>query len=436
MLVYSIHFEKSGVSSWRRRNDLARGAPIHLYTLSPGENPGIFVAPTNKNSNPTSRGNAKRSQLAANANARRRTASGKKNAAGVRMGNPDADPGVRAYEAALMSPFSPMALGAQVPDMYSYPTTTYHTEGTITLVSNASGIASVLLTPQPYFSMVDVSGGSILETGMAPYVASTSCYAAVSLANLSSVLTNCRVVGGGFQVRNLMPPTTCTGRLILAPVPLSGVPPGPKLLGNQVAGVSKVVDIAIGIAPPATGFASSILELPKAKELTMQDLIASTLEFTFHPITAKAFDFCATDDSTDYNSADSMIGNDALTNATGTIIGAHDSLASSSIGLGFDSAAILFTGCPASTTIAEIKYVLHFEGTPSMPSSSTGTLAPAVTPKVIVRPAQHLNILGKVLSRDNVRLATGLAASVAGGGVAGGASFVARTALAKLGLSF
>lgn len=38
---------------------------------------------------------------------------------------------LESYHAALVSPFHPLAIGAQVPDLYSYPTSTYHAEGTV-----------------------------------------------------------------------------------------------------------------------------------------------------------------------------------------------------------------------------------------------------------------------------------------------------------------
>jgi len=76
-----------------------------------------------------------------------------------------------------------------VPDLYSYPTSTYHAEGTIVVSSNASGVASLALFPHPYCTLIDMTTASVASTGMSQYTTNNpNFYASASLANMTGVL--------------------------------------------------------------------------------------------------------------------------------------------------------------------------------------------------------------------------------------------------------
>lgn len=62
-------------------------------------------------------------------------------------------------------------------------------------------------------------------------------YTAVPREVLSDKLSNYRTVGVGYEIRNLINQTLCTGRVIGAKVPLINTIPGPTFLGNVAINV-------------------------------------------------------------------------------------------------------------------------------------------------------------------------------------------------------
>lgn len=260
------------------------------------------------------------------------------------------DASLQSYELALSLPFDKDAIGATVPDMYSYPTATYHAQGTITLSSNATGVSSVLLLPHPFLSLLDMTGASVNTAGMQQYTNTTVAYAATTQANLAGELTNFRVVGCGYKVRNLLPPTTATGRVIVAPIPVSGLFPGPSLLSSAAGNNNNIAASAIGINTGSltNGFGSDILELPAAEEFTVQDIIANSIHLNCQPVTPAAFDFHSALNFIGYNAADNLIGGNAYNIVAGTVVAGNDSLASENA-LGWDAYMFRAEGLPVST---------------------------------------------------------------------------------------
>lgn len=90
------------------------------------------------------------------------------------------DSNVKSYLKALSDPFSPEAVGIRIPDPYPYPTIGYRSEGLITVTSNSSGIASVLLLPHPFLSLVNMCNTSTISTTMTNINSSTGLYAAIT----------------------------------------------------------------------------------------------------------------------------------------------------------------------------------------------------------------------------------------------------------------
>jgi len=81
---------------------------------------------------------------------------------------------------------------------------------------------------------------------------------------MTAVFSNYRVVGGGIQIRNLQPPTSATGRVIVAPVPLCGTVPGPSVLGINAMVNANAAFVIAGVQATSntSGIPSDILELP------------------------------------------------------------------------------------------------------------------------------------------------------------------------------
>jgi hypothetical protein len=349
---------------------------------------------------------------------------------------------LQSYELALSMPFDKSAIGATVPDMYSYPTATYHAEGTTTLSSNASGVISVLLLPHPFLSMVDMTGTSVNTSGMQQYLNTTVAYAATTQANLAGELTNFRVVGCGYKIRNLLPPTTATGRIIVAPVPVSGLFPGPSLLATAAGNNNNIAAAAIGVNTGSltNGFGSDILELPAAEEFTVQDVIANSIHLNCQPVTPAAFDFHNSLNFIGYNAADNLVGGNAYVITTGTIAAGNDAISSESA-IGWDAYMLRAEGLPISVTnCLEIEYVIHYEGTPKLPSGA-GTLAPGAAPKPHINLLGHMSVLSRVLNRPPIKLATDIVGRGISGykalmsGDLGGAVSAGSSIFAKLGLT-
>jgi len=355
---------------------------------------------------------------------------------------------LNSYAAALHAPFDRAALGAKVPDMFSYPVATYHCEGTVTLRSDANGVSSVVITPDPFCTLVDATTASVASTSMYNYVGAYTAYAAVTQTNLSNQLANFRVVGGGIEVRNLMPPTTATGRVITATVPMADVLPGPNALSNTSISNFTLVNKLTSVVPSSgshvsqgtSGLPSTILQLPGAVHLSSQDLISSNLKVNFKPCSPEAFHFRSTQN--DYILG--YTGSTAINEAAGANLvsgipatsynNLNDSFASKAP-LGFDAILLRFEGCTPSTTIADVKYVLHFEGSPTVTNNVASIIADAQASSY-VDIAGHQSVLSKVLSMPNIMIGMDALASGISGFAKGGMIGAASNVLSKLGMTF
>jgi len=352
---------------------------------------------------------------------------------------------LNAYASALMRPFSKAAMGAQVPDMYSYPTATYHTEGTITIISNNLGVASFIMTPDPYCSFIDMTTASVNTSSMARYFGtSPDAYASVIQSSLAGVLTNYRVVGGGIQIRNLLPPTTATGRVIIATVPMADNMPGPNSLLCATSNYTLAAH-AIGVRPAGgsdiasttAGLNSNIIQLPGAVELTVQDLISQSLSVNFRPVSPGAFDFKnVTNDQYLTSIAGVPYSDQAIvSNATGLGNPAvSDSLASKQP-TGFDAICVRLEGLPPLAICADVRYVLHFEGTPAL-TNAVGSIVPAVQNSPVVNVIGHQRVLDSALSTSNIMFGVEAIAAGVAGYASNGLTGAASNILAKLGMSF
>jgi hypothetical protein len=315
------------------------------------------------------------------------------------------DTALASYAAAISDPFSDLAIGAQVPDMYSYPTSTARAEGTIILNSNGAGVASVLIGAHPYLSMIDMAGcyGS---SGMNAWTTSTTAFGATSYGALSGLLQNYRVVGGGIEIRNLMAPTAAVGRCIAAKIPAIGPVPSANILDNIACLPQNLSGLYCNIAPATAtaGYSGDLLEFPEAQEFTMQDLITNCLEINFKPTSPEAFRFHGSQTRDSVNATVNLGAGSIVTASTGVVIDTYDNSSNMEVE-GFDCILLLFNGLPATTaSVVEIKYIYHLEGSP-LQSTSAGALAPAAKAVSHVNPLGHAQVLSKVLNNPTIKLA-------------------------------
>jgi len=229
-----------------------------------------------------------------------------------------------AYAAALNAPFSEQALGAQIPDIFSYPTDTRHFRSSFTVSTNNVGAAEIILYPSPVFSIASpiqvinggyakpiVTGGQVLDTcsnyntGIAPSVSGGSTTAntmdvrcCVTAAQLSGLYTQYRVVGWGYKIRALGNFSTTAGRVQVASIPAPRFMPNQGLIEKGgatwhtnwgqydayaalfgTAGFANRTNVIDGypLASP-TSFAGNILNYPVSVEATCVQLQQSSLK--------------------------------------------------------------------------------------------------------------------------------------------------------------
>jgi hypothetical protein len=346
------------------------------------------------------------------------------------------------YQLALSDPFNDLAVGARVPDMYSAPTVTFHSRGTTILKSDTNGILSATMLPNPYATFVDMMSTSISSSSSLAYTVgvSTSIYAATSITALQAQFSSYRVVGVGFKIRNLLPPSTATGRLIVAPVNMVSGGVGPSTLTTTSVYNNNFVNLCTGAYPGAlnSAYNAGILAFPSALECTSQDVIVDSLGIFLKPISPDAFAFTNCDTSPTLNATQYYGTGEVVTAATGLIVSADNT--GSIFRGGWEAIALRGEGLPVSVNCFEIQYILHYEGTPATGYLAAGTMVPSAPARSVININGFNDALSKALSKQNIGIASDLIATGALGfasaGPAGAIKDIGATILAKLGMQF
>jgi len=174
------------------------------------------------------------------------------------------------YAAALNAPFSEAALGAQIPDIFSYPTDTKHFRQTFTIQTDTSGNWEGVILPSPCFSIAAPCQATSLSAG-APVLAKTitggqSCFSdtvsvpltrvnggtgdtpamqvngCVKVDTLNSIYQQYRVVGWGYKMRAISSVNSTSGRVQFASIPAPKRLPDVGFFNNTQAGRPNNVD--------------------------------------------------------------------------------------------------------------------------------------------------------------------------------------------------
>jgi len=166
----------------------------------------------------------------------------------------------KSYTAALVAPFSQGALGAQIPDIFSYPTDTKHFRQTFSIRLDKNGAFEGCIMPSPVFSLMApaqwttshtagpsglIYGGfqtiQVAPNGIHPAtvpgatlsdpvtqdlflnsVQVNSCCSSTTMANAFSQF---RVVGWGWKIRALTNLNNTQGRIQFASIPAPRIVP-------------------------------------------------------------------------------------------------------------------------------------------------------------------------------------------------------------------
>lgn len=115
------------------------------------------------------------------------------------------------------------------------------------------------------------------------------------------------------------------------------------------------------------GIPATIITLPGALECTMQNLITNKVLVSTMPITPEAFNFhtCRILEPLSVGPLVFHMGAEEF-DINGVVDTEPIDSADSGEIKGLEGVLLRFEGLPLSTTCVEIKYVFHFEGTPSM----------------------------------------------------------------------
>jgi len=147
------------------------------------------------------------------------------------------------YPIAVLAPFDSAAEGAQIPDFYSFPTSTQRLHTTSTLVADADGSFDLMLQPNLlYTAHVSNSTTFGLSSSLATWPVmnngsanqSMGSYGVMSMTDLNNY-AQYRVVGFGARLRSLLIPQTGTGVLYGASLPSRKYIPGDQFIGSAAA---------------------------------------------------------------------------------------------------------------------------------------------------------------------------------------------------------
>jgi len=347
------------------------------------------------------------------------------------------NPNTESYRCALTDGFNPKAVGARVPDMYSYPTTTYKLKGTFPLKSDATSSCSVLLTGNPFLSMVDLTTSSVdASCPMFQYTTSNWVYAAADPLNTWNSVANLRVVGVTYRIRNQLPVNTCTGRMITGTVPTVPCDLSVIDLQNYAVTNGAVLNKLLGFSESVSGNlvagvgSATILNLPTSKDISLQQIMGNSTQYCVKPTSPNAFNFMSTNPNGDINSTQSTGGDVITTSATSAVV--HVSSNRSIGDGGWDSLLINFEGVPASSTIAYIDYIFHIEGTPQTAQSNATVPVPDANTPSRVDINGFNSILSSVLTKDNLSLIADIGDSAFGGYKNGGTMGALGSVMQKL----
>jgi len=316
------------------------------------------------------------------------------------------------FLSALIDPFNPTSIGCTVPDPFPFATVPYHIHQTTVVgppVSSSITSGAIMFLPNPLLSMIDLqhtlsltgSNVSIQSTPMTVFnVGGTSpgscVYGACSAPNLSSILSTYRTVSWGVKISNLQPELSATGRLIIGFLPIGDTVP--SFSDFQAATLSSVFTPITNI--PNTVLASStILELPTAFEITVQDLLSGDLEISGMYTNSNFWTFKA---NINQGAAPNLMGDDVTVNGVGSVtsIGYKDITRC----VGGCAIVIYYEGFPLPSTISnmlQFETIYHLEGSPQLAVSGNAIPVASMSVKPNVGSSVALENSMQVASKES-----------------------------------
>jgi len=309
------------------------------------------------------------------------------------------------YRAALSDPFSTLAQGARVPDMYSVPTATRHITRKLTLSSNASGEADLVVLPSAFYHAVSargsVVGGSTWVTGDG--VSTTNSVVFTTTAAMAAQLVNYRIVGYGVKVIGVASMTTNSGSITIATAPTEGfqniqtAPVGGQASNTNNAAMTVANTLTSWGVPNVSNVVSvaALVDLPNSLESSMVNISERPITVTPKICSPSAFQFkMCSDVGPGYN----------IQSQTSLAVVSAGNASYLQVG-GLETVIIAATGLPVSTSVLDIEITYHLEGIPFI-SATANTQIGSDAAAIVCDPMGWMNVIKDVAAVPAFKAAT------------------------------
>jgi hypothetical protein len=286
------------------------------------------------------------------------------------------------FASELANPFGAKSIGCKVPDLFSFPTSSYHFRGNVVLNSVSNGTAGGVFLPNPLTSFIDTPLDVLGLTG----VTSTSMarlntqplYGATNLSSLTPLLQDYRVSSWGIRITNLQPALSATGRLYVAIVPAIGVPFTPAIFSTtgSTPGSGNVANFLVGSTASTWVCTADVLDLTIAQEVTVSDMMSGVISVAPPPINTTFYDFKSLQSNTTYLGG-FTVSNETLSSSGGTTLTTNEQFMVNGVGPldGGCSIVVFADGLPFNVPAFEVEYIYHVEGAPVVTSTSYAPVA-------------------------------------------------------------
>lgn len=304
-----------------------------------------------------------------------------------------------AFRAALHNPFSPLAIGCQVPDMFAFPTVPYHLRTTISTNTSSVGTFGIVLYPSPCltYTTLTTGGTGASTSGTATFSQNATSGYVVAPDVLSGVLTEYRTVAWGLRIIPKDTAFASKGRYVVATLPCSHNAPSWVTMNNVTALNETVVTqycCGVAISGANQGY---LVNQPTARVFTAQDLLRGEIAVNGLPLNPSFYDFKGVQQNTfiPWNTGQILADEAVFTASTGVLAnsttGGRKDTASLAGGM---AVAIVVTGAPPNVNEFDIELIYHLEGTPNTNAGGNTTFVPSSA-----RPSVgNTNIVEKLLS--------------------------------------
>ena len=328
---------------------------------------------------------------------------------------------------AVLAPFDKDAVGAKVPDAYTFPTATATVKRRFSVTSNDDGVVCFTVGPSPIYSVSTPTtlfnqgsnqqstifgpigpatggwvNGPLATTSLLPATGTNQMFGSIAAADMASNSQTYRVVGYGWRYRSIMASTDSKGNVYLCATPTAAkaalpynvaLSQGSEGDGNLQREYLQLPSTAAGEYNPA------IADLPSGKRFTYREIALTGLEFVGQAINPSAHEF------RDSNNSTQLLGSASSGQAqiSDFVIGSNTALRADIPGFGGETsfyrndgwtqASCMMTGLPVNTGTGELEIIYHLEYTERISYLALNVFnhgAPSPT-----APAHHAQVIAK-----------------------------------------